>query len=217
MTTGPAEPATAKELKKQLRRLKHVRNGSTAEATALEERLRAREAWEKDLATVKGSITEKSKLVPKPVEEIAELQARYKALTGDSEDYKAGKKRKAPSQDTDPMTPPPDASTFEPWAPRSHFRFEVLHESKKPGSRARVGRIHTPHGVIDTPCFVPVGTNGALKAVRSRRPAVLRCLHAIDATRFYLTMKWVVSFSILRPFGPRRVTGMLRAGEFGAS
>ena len=41
-------------------------------------------------------------------------------------------------------------------------------------------------------------------AVRSRRPAVLRRLHAVDATRFHLTMKWVVSFSISRPFGPRR-------------
>lgn len=35
--------------------------------------------------------------------------------------------------------------------------------SKK--SAARVGRIHTPHGVIDTPGFVAVGTNAALKAV----------------------------------------------------
>lgn len=43
------------------------------------------------------------------------------------------------------------------------FRFELLHTSKK--SRARVGRIHTPHGVIDTPNFVAVGTNGTLKAL----------------------------------------------------
>lgn len=43
------------------------------------------------------------------------------------------------------------------------FRFEILHASKK--SRARVGRIHTPHGVIDTPSFVAVGTNGTLKAI----------------------------------------------------
>ena len=219
MTTGPAEPATAKELKKQLRRLKHVGNGSSSEAAALEERLKARETWEKDLAQVKGSITEKSKLLPNAdvSKEIAELQSRYKALTGESEDYKAGKKRKAPSQEVvDPMAPPPSADSFEPWAPRSHFRFEVLHESKKPGSRARVGRIHTPHGTIDTPCFVPVGTNGALKAVRSRRPVVWRRLHAIDATRVHLTMKWVVSFSIVRPFGPSRATAMLRAGAQGA-
>lgn len=45
----------------------------------------------------------------------------------------------------------------------SYFRFEVLHKSKK--SRARVGRIHTPHGIIDTPGFVAVGTNGTLKGV----------------------------------------------------
>jgi len=40
--------------------------------------------------------------------------------------------------------------------------------------------------------------------VRSRRPAVLQCLHAIDATRVHQTRPWVVSFSILGPFGPRR-------------
>ena len=45
----------------------------------------------------------------------------------------------------------------------NYFRFELLHQSKK--SRARVGRIHTPHGVIDTPNFVAVGTNGTLKAL----------------------------------------------------
>lgn len=43
------------------------------------------------------------------------------------------------------------------------FSFEVIHRSKK--SRARVGRIHTPHGVIDTPSFVAVGTNGTIKAL----------------------------------------------------
>ena len=46
-----------------------------------------------------------------------------------------------------------------------YFRFELIHQSKK--SRARVGRIHTPHGTIDTPNFVGVGTNGALKSVDS--------------------------------------------------
>lgn len=43
------------------------------------------------------------------------------------------------------------------------FTFEILHKSTK--SRARVGRIHTPHGIIDTPNFVAVGTNGTLKAL----------------------------------------------------
>jgi len=45
------------------------------------------------------------------------------------------------------------------------FHFELIHQSRK--SRARVGRIHTPHGHIDTPNFVAVGTNGTLKAVDS--------------------------------------------------
>jgi queuine tRNA-ribosyltransferase len=49
----------------------------------------------------------------------------------------------------------------------SHFfRFEVLHQSRKSG--ARKGRIHTPHGIIDTPNFVAVGTNGTLKALDNR-------------------------------------------------
>ena len=43
------------------------------------------------------------------------------------------------------------------------LRFELLHRSKK--SRARVGRIHTRNGIIDTPGFVAVGTNGTLKAI----------------------------------------------------
>ena len=50
--------------------------------------------------------------------------------------------------------------------------------------------------------------------VRSRRPAVLRCLHAIDATRLHQTRVWVVSFLFLRSFGPSRVTVMLRAGPY---
>lgn len=41
------------------------------------------------------------------------------------------------------------------------FKFEIIYKSKK--SNARIGRIHTPHGIIDTPNFVAVGTNGTLK------------------------------------------------------
>lgn len=63
------------------------------------------------------------------------------------------------------LEPPPPAHTFPPYTPRDYFKFEVTHESKKPGSRARLGRIHTPHGIIDTPGFVPVGTSAALKGV----------------------------------------------------
>lgn len=47
----------------------------------------------------------------------------------------------------------------------NYFSFELIHQSKKSG--ARVGRIHTPHGIIDTPNFVAVGTNATLKALDS--------------------------------------------------
>ena len=62
----------------------------------------------------------------------------------------------------------PQPSDFPPWSyePRPFFKFEILHESTK--SSARVGRIHTPHGIIDTPGYVPVATNGALKGVDFR-------------------------------------------------
>ena len=43
------------------------------------------------------------------------------------------------------------------------FKFEIIHQSKK--SRARVGKIYTPHGIIETPNFVAVGTNATLKAL----------------------------------------------------
>jgi len=46
------------------------------------------------------------------------------------------------------------------------FRFEITHQSKK--SRARVGKIHTPHGIIETPNFVGVGTNSTMKALDSK-------------------------------------------------
>lgn len=49
---------------------------------------------------------------------------------------------------------------------KPYFYFELIYQSTK--SRARVGRIHTPHGIIDTPNFVPVGTNGTLKALDSK-------------------------------------------------
>ncbi len=44
------------------------------------------------------------------------------------------------------------------------FSFEVKTGLGK-GSLARTGRIHTPHGVIQTPAFVTVGTNATVKGL----------------------------------------------------
>ena len=46
----------------------------------------------------------------------------------------------------------------------SSFAFEVTHTD----GRARRGRMTTPHGVVETPAFMPVGTQGAVKGVTHR-------------------------------------------------
>ena len=43
------------------------------------------------------------------------------------------------------------------------FRFTVQAKDKK--TKARVGEIHTPHGTIKTPAFVPVGTQASVKSL----------------------------------------------------
>ena len=43
------------------------------------------------------------------------------------------------------------------------FEFELLHICKQTG--ARRGRLHTPHGVIETPVFMPVGTQATVKTM----------------------------------------------------
>src|ERR1043166_6546222 len=44
--------------------------------------------------------------------------------------------------------------------------FELL--KTDPHSKARLGRLTTSHGVIDTPVFMPVGTQGSVKALDPR-------------------------------------------------
>jgi len=45
----------------------------------------------------------------------------------------------------------------------SAIRYELIKTCKQSG--ARLGRIHTPHGVIETPIFMPVGTQATVKAM----------------------------------------------------
>ncbi|TAH42219.1 MAG: tRNA guanosine(34) transglycosylase Tgt [Bacteroidetes bacterium] len=46
------------------------------------------------------------------------------------------------------------------------MQFKIHH--KDPGSKARAGEVHTAHGKIKTPIFMPVGTAGTVKAVHQR-------------------------------------------------
>jgi queuine tRNA-ribosyltransferase len=49
---------------------------------------------------------------------------------------------------------------------KEHFQYRLIHEDKNCGARA--GEIITPHGVIPTPVFMPVGTHGAIKALQPK-------------------------------------------------
>ena len=46
------------------------------------------------------------------------------------------------------------------------FSYEVKHVCKQSG--ARLGVLHTPHGDIQTPIYMPVGTSACVKAMTSR-------------------------------------------------
>lgn len=47
------------------------------------------------------------------------------------------------------------------------FRFEVTHSD----DHARAGTLTTPHGVVETPTFMPVGTQGSVKGLTPREVA----------------------------------------------
>ena len=44
-----------------------------------------------------------------------------------------------------------------------NFKYELIKECKQSG--ARLGKLHTPHGIINTPIFMPVGTQGTVKSI----------------------------------------------------
>ncbi|HPT42167.1 MAG TPA: tRNA-guanine transglycosylase, partial [Candidatus Gastranaerophilaceae bacterium] len=46
------------------------------------------------------------------------------------------------------------------------FEYELIHECKKTGARA--GLLSTPHGDIETPIFMPVGTNSTVKMLTNQ-------------------------------------------------
>ncbi|SHJ87742.1 tRNA guanosine(34) transglycosylase Tgt [Tepidibacter formicigenes] len=68
----------------------------------------------------------------------------------------------------------------------SAIRYEHIKTCKQSG--ARLGRIHTPHGVIDTPIFMPVGTQATVK---SMTPEELKEINAkiILSNTYHLYMR----------------------------
>ena len=66
------------------------------------------------------------------------------------------------------------------------FSFEI--KSSQEGSTARVGTITTPHGAIQTPAFIPVGTKATVKAVLPEAMADLGA-QALLANAYHLYLQ----------------------------
>ena len=60
------------------------------------------------------------------------------------------------------------------------IKYELIKVCKQSG--ARLGKLHTPHGTIDTPIFMPVGTQATVK---SMTPEELKQMDAISNMKTY--------------------------------
>lgn len=76
------------------------------------------------------------------------------------------------------------------------FKFELLHICKESG--ARRGRIYTPHGIIETPTFMPVGTRATVKGLSPRE--LIECGSQIILSNTY-HMHLRPGSEILKEFG----------------
>ena len=94
---------------------------------------------------------------------------------------------------------PPKPYTRDAYATRSEIRLRQFRESRTscpmfellaedPQSKARRGRLTTAHGVIDTPAFLPVGTQGSVKAVSPRELRELNA-HIVLGNTYHLFVR----------------------------
>jgi queuine tRNA-ribosyltransferase len=66
-------------------------------------------------------------------------------------------------------------------------QFELIAEC--PDTGARAGRIHTAHGIIETPVFMPVGTQATVKGVMQRDLETELDAHVILANTYHLFLR----------------------------
>ena len=83
--------------------------------------------------------------------------------------------------------------------------FSVEIDARDPGSRARAGVIGTPHGAIETPAFVTVGTAAAVKSLTPdevrRLPHVYPVYEIGYAARLAPLDAWADSLDRVTTFG----------------
>src|SRR5688572_28441863 len=59
-----------------------------------------------------------------------------------------------------------ESSSIPDMTAASSLRLTIVH--RDPGTAARRGRLELPHGIVETPAFLPVGTQGNVKAMLPR-------------------------------------------------
>ena len=93
---------------------------------------------------------------------LAALGLRRAAAPGRPRAQPSGRPPRRPT----PSRVPPSPPTRRERRVTGAARFEILVAPPADGStRARLGRLHLPHGVVETPTFMPVGTNATIKAL----------------------------------------------------
>src|SRR5205085_347863 len=91
---------------------------------------------------------------------------------------------------TKPQTPAAPAAvgyhgTIGP--PLHQISFEIVAECSL--TRARVGLLHTPHGTIETPAFMPVGTQATVKGLTQRDLAEDLAVPILLANTYHLYLR----------------------------
>jgi queuine tRNA-ribosyltransferase len=82
-----------------------------------------------------------------------------------------------------PLTPNPQPLSSDY---RSAFKFEIV--VRDPSTGARLGLLHTAHGTIETPVFMPVGTAGTVKGMTQSELEWLG-VQAILANTYHLYLR----------------------------
>jgi queuine tRNA-ribosyltransferase len=67
------------------------------------------------------------------------------------------------------------------------IRFEIV--AQCPVTRARAGLLHTPHGIVETPVFMPVGTQATVKGLTQRDLEVDLDARIILANTYHLYLR----------------------------
>ncbi len=69
----------------------------------------------------------------------------------------------------------------------SAIRFEI--EAVCPSTGARAGRLYTPHGIVETPVFMPVGTQATVKGIRQNELAAELDARILLANTYHLYLR----------------------------